>query len=206
MSTPEPPDGSGPPGPVPVPDAPSPPDVPGPDATDALPPGATWSAATSGVIAPPAAPAPPVPWTAPTPPPKRKLTWLWILIGVLLLIAALVVVAVVLFLRTLSGPIDATNEVLAQIKAGNYADARRLSCSADRELYDEAKYTRLFTDIVSDKGAVESYDVNFSNVDGNRAEVRYDIEFSRDGHERYEAVAVREQGDWRACLFARPRG
>ena len=216
MSTAEPPDGPGPPEPVPVPDSPPVTDAADlADATDAPPSGATeptaatgatWSAATSGVIAPPAVPAPPEPWTAPAPPPKRRLTWLWILIGVLVLIAALVVVAVVLFLRTINGPIDATSDVLAQIKAGHYAEARRLSCSADRDRFNDRQYARLLGDIVAERGAVTSYDVNYGKVDGDRAEVRYDIEFRRDGHERYGAVAVKEGGNWRPCLFTRPDG
>jgi hypothetical protein len=170
-----------------------------PDATGS---GATWSAATSGTAP---APAPPVTspdtWIAPAPPNKRKLTWLWILLGVLVLIAALVVVAVVLFVRTLAGPIDATNDVLAQVKVENYEKAYRLSCSEDRELYTLEQYTQVFVNTKDARGALESYDVNYSSVDGDTAEVRYDLEFADGTTDRFEAQAHKENGDWRVCLF-----
>lgn len=220
MSAAEPPDESGPPGPVPTPtpagapvaDTPPPADDPLPadatptDATPAAPAsGATWSAATSGTAPAPPPPAPtgtaPDTWIAPAREPKRKLTWLWVLLGVLGLIAALVVVAVVLFVRTLAGPIDATNAVLAQIKAENYAAAYRLSCSADRELYTLDQYEQVFLNTKDAEGAIESYDVNYSSVDGNEAEVRYDLEFSGGTQDRYESSARKENGTWRACLF-----
>ncbi len=219
MSTAEPPDDSGPslppvdapPGsaipPVGVPptdatptDATPPVDATPTDATPtAPPPGPTWSAATTGTVAP-TAPAPDT-WVPPAPPPKRKLTWLWILLGVLVLIAALVVVAVVLFIRTLAGPIDSTNAVLAQIKAENYAAAYRISCSADRELYTLEQYEQVFVNTTDAKGALVSYDVNYSSVSGSDADVRYDVEFARGSSDRLEAEAHKENGTWRTCLF-----
>lgn len=203
MSTAEPPDDSGPP--LPPVDAPPtdaiPPVDPAPtDATlAASAPGPTWSAATTGAVA--STVTAPDPWVPPAPPPKRKLTWLWILIGVLVLIATLVVVAVVLSVRTLAGPIDSTNAVLAQIKAENYAAAYRLSCAADRERYTLDQYEQVFLNTVDAEGALVSYDVNYSSVDGSDAEVRYDVEFAGGTTDRHEAEAHKVNGKWRTCLF-----
>ena len=213
MSTAEPPDIPEPSNPAPTPSGPPADALPPADAppsaeaqSDALPEataaGATWSAADSATAPAPAATVTePDTWIAPTPPPKRKLTWLWVLLGVLVLIATLVVVAVVLFVRTLAGPIDATNEVLAQIKVENYEEAYRLSCSADRELYTLEQYSQVFVNTKDARGAIESYDVNYSSVDGNTAEVRYDLEFADGTTDRFEAEAHKESGDWRVCLF-----
>jgi hypothetical protein len=166
--------------------------------------GATWSAATTGAVpaSPVATPVPATePWVAPAPPRKRKLTWLWILLGVLALIAVLVVTAVVLFIRTISGPIDATNDVLARIKAENYPAAYALACSEDRERFTVDQYGQAFKDTVTERGRITSYDVNYSSVDGSTAEVRYDIEFANGDELRLEAKALKENGSWRACLL-----
>jgi hypothetical protein len=195
-----------------------PPDTPEADAPSAdAPP--SWSAATSGA-APPVPPAPtvtaPDTWVAPAPPKKRKLAWLWVLLGVLVLIAALVVVGVVLFVRGLAGPMDATDQVLEQVKAAStastpdaasrhYETAYRLSCSEDRDRYTIEQYTQVFVNTKDARGAIKSYDVNYADVDGDTAEVRYDLEFADGTSDRYRAAAHKEHGDWRACLFpARP--
>jgi hypothetical protein len=64
------------------------------------------------------------------------------------------------------------------------------------------QYAQAFRDTVAQRGAVESYDVNFSSVDGNQAEVRYDIEFSGGDTLRLHAKAHKEDGAWRVCLFS----
>ena len=230
-----------PPAPEPPPAEPGPPPAAA-EPTDAVPEvtdtGATWSAATGtappvpphpdpapsapATAAWPAAGSPPPPgdtivpttdgWSAPPPPPKRRLTWLWVLLGVLGVIAALVVVAVVLFVRTLAGPIDATNKVLAQIKAGQAATVERdaarhyqrayaLSCSKDRDVYTEEQYRQVFEATKLARGPLTDYDVNYSSVHGDSADVRYDLDFGRAGQERYEAVARKERGTWRVCLL-----
>jgi hypothetical protein len=214
VSTAEPPDESGPPSPLAPPADALPVDTTPTDAisTDATPAdaapaaevGATWSAATSGVLPPPAPPIAPTAaetWSPPATTPKRKLTWLWILLGALVLIAALVVVAVVLFVRTLAGPIDATNDALAQIKAENYPAAYALACSKDRDQFTVDQYGQAFTDTVTERGAIKEYDVNYSSVDGSSAQVRYDIRFANGDTLRLEAEVHKEDGTWKACLL-----
>jgi hypothetical protein len=170
------------------------------------PPGSAapgWPAAPTGTSPPPppaAAPPQPPGWVAP-PAPKRRLTWLWILLGALLLVAALVVVAVIFFIRSISGPIDATNDLLAAVEARDYATAYELSCSDVRERYTQEQFTRALESAFAQNGALTDYDVNFSTVDGSEATVRYDVRFERGPAERYEARVVKESGDWRPCLF-----
>jgi hypothetical protein len=176
-----------------------------PAAAPAPPPSGTWPAPTPAGAPPPptpsTAPAAPEAWSAPAPKPKRKLTWLWVLLGALGLIAVLVVVAVVLFVRTLTGPIDATNKVLAQIKAEHYPAAYRLACSKDRDRYTEERYAQVFKDTVTERGRIKGYDVNYSSIHGSTAEVRYDIEFDGGRTLRLEAQAHKENGKWRTCLL-----
>lgn len=145
----------------------------------------------------------PVPTTAPPPRKRRRLTWLWILLGVFVLAAVGVAIAVTLFIRSVTGPIDATNEVLATIKAGDYPAAFRLSCSKERIDLNQEQYVRTFDTTVEEHGKITDYDVNYSSVHGNRAEVRYDIAFEDGKTLRLEAVAVKEGGEWRACLLAK---
>ena len=125
------------------------------------------------------------------------------LLGALVLIAALVVVAVVLFIRTLSGPIDATNDVLARIKAERYEAAYALACSKDRDQFTVDQYGQAFRDTVTERGAIEEYDVDYSSVDGSTAEVRYDITFANGDTLRLEAEVRKEDGTWKACLLQR---
>jgi hypothetical protein len=223
VSAAEPPDQSEPPT---EPEPPTPGAIPtdapaadAPPAADALPadalptdatrgdatPGATWSAATSGTVLPPQPVTPAVvdTWTPPPTKPKRKLTWLWVLLGALVLIATLVVVAVVLFIRTISGPIDATNDVLAQIKAQRYEAAYALACSKDRDQFTVDQYGQAFRDTVTERGAITEYDVDYSSVDGSTAEVRYDITFANGDTLRLETEVRKENGTWKACLLQR---
>lgn len=221
MSTAEPPDESRPPDPAPTPatppeatvdDPPAPPvvpTVPEPE-TPAPAPGDTWSALTAAAATTPPPPSDVIPavpeaWSAPAPKAKRKLTWLWVLMGVLGLIAALVVVAVVLWVRMLAGPIDATNKVLAQVKAEDYATAYRVGCSQNREDYTEAQYAQVFIDTTTQRGVITSYDANYSSVHGSNADVRYNIDFKGGSSLRLEARAVKEAGRWRACLLPKKR-
>ncbi len=186
-----------------------PPDEPArPGAADAS--ADTWSALTTGAVAPPPPsdllPGAPGAWIADPPKPKRKLTWLWVLLGVLGIITALVVVAVVLFVRTLTGPIDAANRALVQIKAHHYPAAYRLACSEDRRNYSEKQYEQAFIDATTQQGQIKSYDVNYASINGAKAEVRFNIEFVGSGTVRYEASAQKENGHWRVCLLAPDRG
>ena len=224
MSTAEPPDEPSPTDQVPAPPAPrdapvepavdvpagAPVDAPIEPTTEVPASTATWSALTTpGAVPPPAPdlmPAPSDAWSAPAPAPKRKLTWLWVLLGVLGLIAVLVVVAVVLFVRTLAGPIDATNQVLAPIKSENYPAAYRLACSENRTDYDESAYAQVFIDTTDQRGKITGYDVNYSSVHGSTADVRYDISFKGGSTLRLEARAVKENGKWRACLLPNKPG
>jgi hypothetical protein len=173
-----------------------PPASPAPDAA---------AAAGGGWGLPPLAPSTPDAgtWATAPAPAKRKLTWLWILLGTLGLIAVLVVVAVVLFVRSLTGPIDATNKALHEIKAKHYAVAYARSCAADRRKFSESEYEQIFADTVSERGAIKSYDVNYSNVHGSTATVRYDIDFTRSGSLRFEATARKESGKWKPCLLTK---
>jgi len=132
---------------------------------------------------------------------RRRLTWLWIALGVFAVAGVGVVIAVTLFIRTVSGPIDATNEVLAEIKAGDYPAAFRLSCSDERIRLNQEQYIRTFEATIEEHGAITAYNVNYSSVHGNRADVRFDIEFEDGESMRLEARAVKEGGRWRSCIL-----
>ncbi len=123
------------------------------------------------------------------------------LLGVLGLVAALVVVAVVLFVRSLAGPIDGTNKILAQIKDADYPAAYRLACSDNRTDYTEGEYAQVFIDTTERRGKITDYDVNYSSVHGSTASVRYNIDFKGGDSLRFDATTHKERGKWRACLL-----
>jgi hypothetical protein len=59
---------------------------------------------------------------------KRRLTWLWILIPVLVILVTSTVVVGVYAVRLAVEPIDATNEYLADLSAGRYGAASENLC------------------------------------------------------------------------------
>jgi hypothetical protein len=122
---------------------------------------------------------------------------------VLAVVAAAVVVGVILFIRSISGPIDATNELLRAVQARDYGTAYELSCSEVRERYTLEQFTRALESTFAQRGSLTDFDVNYSTVDGSEATVRFDVEFERGPDRRFEAEVLEEDGEWRPCLFGR---
>jgi hypothetical protein len=179
---PPPPEPSPPPPPPPVAaappsfGAPPPPNVPG-----GVPPNAGWEP-----------PAPPVK--------KRKLTWLWILIPVLLVFAASVVLIAVFAVRAIVGPIETTDNYFSALRDERYSEAYDLRCASFQAQIGEAQFALR----EQTNGPVRTFDINGFERHNNSATT--DGEVTRGGI-RYQ-VTVRlekEDGDWKICTIEAQR-
>ncbi len=188
--------------------APNPPPVPAPVPTPppvAAPP---WGTPPPTWGAPPGGPTPPGTaggWQPPSGPvPKRRrLTWLWILIPVLLVLVASTVVVGVFATRLAIEPVDASNEYLAKLKAGRFDAAYASLCAPAR--LGETDVAALERRRADDLGRITSYDITgieFPNSnDANdvidiittgtvvRGGFTYDI----------RVYLSRENDEWRVC-------
>ena len=184
-----------------------------PDEPDPSQPG--WAAPTpppsAGAPDPPAPPNPPAApqwsaqasppgWGAPPPPgpadrTRRRRRWPWVLGAVLGTIVVLAISGTVLFVQKVKPPIDAANEFLDEVEAGNLDAAIELLCSEDRENVDEDDlFLGAFASL--DDFEVNPFDVD---IDGDRATVAFDADGL--GDDRVIELPLRkENGDWRPCL------
>ncbi len=118
---------------------PSPPPPPPPPGVPAAPPafGAPPPPDLPGAVAPGGG------WQPPAPPvKKRRLTWLWILIPVLLVFATSVVLIAVFAVRAIVGPIEATDDYFSALRDERYATAYDLRCTSYQAQISEADFAR----------------------------------------------------------------
>jgi hypothetical protein len=157
---------------------------------------------------PPGAPIPPgggVPggggWTPGPVPRKRRLTWLWILIPVLLVFVASTVVVIVFVTKLVTAPIQTTNDYYADLRDGRYTAAYGELCSLRREevTLDD------FTSQQRSQPRVQSFD--FDNIDfsSNRSDVDVVVKgtVTRNGFDRDTHVGLwREDDHWKVCTIS----
>jgi hypothetical protein len=151
---------------------PPPPDVPG-----AVPPNAGWQP-----------PEPPVK--------KRKLTWLWILIPVLLVFATSVILIVVFAVRAIVGPIEATDNYFSALRDNRYSDAYDLRCAAFQAQISEGQFAQR----EQANGPVRSFDINGFDRHNNSATTNGEV--TRAGIRYQVTVGLeKEDGDWKVCTI-----
>jgi hypothetical protein len=172
------------PTPPPSPEAPDAPAAP----TEPAPP--RWSAQP-----------PPAGWGAPPPPgqpdrPRRRRRWPWVLGAVLGAIVILAISGAVLFVQKVKPPIDAANEFLDEIEAGNLDASIELLCTEDRENNIDEDDLFLGALATLDDFEANPFDVD---IDGDRATVAFDAD-GLDDDEVIELPLRKESGDWRPCL------
>jgi hypothetical protein len=183
---------------------------PTPPATPPTPPPTPPSAAPSPppAYAPPAfTPPPPPPGTPgggpvdpagweppPTPVKKRRLTWLWILIPVLLVCATSVIVIAVFAIRAIVGPIEATDDYFAALRDERYAAAYDLRCTSFQAQITEAD----FTTREQQNGPVRDFDID--SFDTNDDTATTEGEVTRSGIKYDVTVHLEKEGDdWKVC-------
>jgi hypothetical protein len=194
-----------PPAPQPEPPASPPPASPPPvpPTPAAAPPPAppAWGTPGAGWTPPPGATPPPATgggWTPGPPPRKRRLTWLWILIPVLLVFAASTVVVIVFAVRLVLGPVQTTNDYYADLRDRDYPSAYDRLCSAVRSEISETRFEQIQRSDVATKGSIEDYDFSSSHIENDDATTTGTVR--RAGQEYDARIELRkEDGDWRIC-------
>jgi len=205
-----------PPDPTPQP-TPQPPPVNAPPAAPTPAAQPAWGTpAPAWGAPPPGGPIPPAGGYGAGPPvKKRRLTWLWILIPTLLVLVASTVVVGVYVGELVLGPVDSTNDFLADVRAERYEEAYASLCAPARRVITEADFIAQQQESEQTRGPIVSYDINdfeinddsdaFDfDVDDDFADATIDATTSGTvvrGSSEYDLRATlrREAGDWRVC-------
>ena len=188
----------------------SPPQAPPPAPPSAPPPGqAPYWPGTPGWPQPPAAPgawpAPPggpqgsgpygsAPyWPAPPPPRKRKLTWLWVTLGVLAVIGVVVISSIVWFVSSVRGPVDEMNAFLGDVRDHDYTAAYDRLCSSEKASTTRYEFPAAIAPLADALGDFHVYSFDPS---GDRRRIDYTT--STNGRS-YTAQMVKEGSEWKVC-------
>ncbi|MGZ6968728.1 MAG: Rv0361 family membrane protein [Acidimicrobiia bacterium] len=210
--TPPPPSSAPPPATEPVPSSVPPPPSQAPTwgsapqwgapqpAWGAPPPGGPPPGMPPPGMPPPAGPgggwAPQGPVVAPK---KRRLTWLWFLIPILVVFLAAATVAIVFGVKLFTGPVDATNDYYAELKVGNYARAYTHLCSDLQVRYTVSEFDQLQRNDARTLGRIRAYKFDTSNFENGDVFVRGTVIRSPFNQHRIEVRLVREDSDWKVC-------
>lgn len=138
------------------------------------------------------------PIPAPPPAAKRKLTWLWILLGALALLVALAGVLIFVLVRAVVGPVNATNDFLADVKAQHFDAAYGALCKDVKQSTTAAQFATQQRGINRTAGPIRSYDINSSNVTNGRAVTKGTLERARKTFQ-LQVTLRKEDGDWKVC-------
>jgi hypothetical protein len=200
-----------PPAPEPGP-PPAPAPAPVPPAPQAAPPAApqwgtpppTWGTPPPGAPVPPQAAA--SGWQQPVgpAPKKRRLTWLWILIPVLIVLLGSTAVVGVYAARLAIEPIDASNEYLADLKAGRYDEAYRQLCTPARFAQTNVMFRDRQLALEDARGPITSYDISGIEFPDNNTSDVIDVITTgtvvRNGTTYDIRISLsREDGEWTVC-------
>jgi hypothetical protein len=136
------------------------------------------------------------------PPRKRRLTWLWFLIPVLVVFLASATVVAVFGVKLYEQPIDATNDYYAAIRGGRYSDAYNQLCSSRRFTITQSDFVAQQTR-ENDAKPLDSYDfigLDFPKSDDSSIDIITTGSVTRNGVDHDVRVGmVREDDDWRVC-------
>jgi hypothetical protein len=173
-----------------------------------------WASPTPPAPPPPPPPAQPTPSSFGTPPPtvpgvapvdsdwqppppavkKRRLTWLWILIPVLLVFVTSVVLIAVFAVRAIVGPIEATDDYFTALHDENYSEAYDLRCAAFKAQITEEDFTRR----EQVNGPVGDFDFNGFDRTNDSATTEGDV--TRSGVNYRVTIRLEKEGDdWKVC-------
>ncbi len=160
-------------------------------------PGWGWGAAGWGAPTGPSGA-----WT-PTPPRKRRLGWLAIVLGLLWAGAITAAVFLGLFFFRMFAPMNATSHVLEHLEDRRYQAAYDASCSAERATFTEREFEAAMRSLTRRHGAIDDTGVSSADLHGgSEATGRYWIRFEDSGRREYQTLVVKEDGDWRPCLLS----
>jgi hypothetical protein len=160
---------------------------------------AGWGAAPgTTATAYPGAPSYPGAWPPPLPPRKLRLTWLWVVLGILFGLGVVAVVAIVALVATLRPPVDAMNRFLADVEHGDYAAAYGRMCAAEQAATRPADFPAALAPF---KRELTDYTVYSFDPFGDERAVQYSITDFDGNDTTYRATMVREGGAWRVCDF-----
>jgi flagellar basal body-associated protein FliL len=186
-----------------------------PAATPPPPPTAPQATAPAWGTPPPAAPGPPAGtpgWSDPggPPPKKRRLTWLWLLIPLMLVFVAATVVVVVFGVKLFTEPVDATNDFYADLSAARYEEAYAQLCTPAQRAFSEAQFVQNQERTEQTQGRISRY--NFDNVEFSNTDDDFESDvidatvkgtITREGREFDVVVGLQhEDGEWRVCASA----
>ena len=129
------------------------------------------------------------------PPQKKRRIWPWLLLGIPLLFAVLIGGCSLLFFGAVRGPIDATNNYVANLDNGDFGAAYDSLCSADRAAIPRDVWV---ADAASGIGGdITGYSYTQVEISGD-ALVTGTIEI--DGVSQSSVFRLVEEGDeWRVC-------
>jgi len=115
--------------------------------------------------------------------------------------AALLVVE---FVEFLGEPVDATNEYLADLRAGRYEEAYGSLCTVTRLALSESDFVAQQQTDEQELGRITSYDITTSDVEGDGAATTRG-EVVRGGRTFDYRFDLREEQDrWRMCSWSGP--
>jgi hypothetical protein len=182
-----------------------------------------WASPTPPTPAapPPPPPAPPTPASFGTPPPptvpgappaasgweppapavkKRRLTWLWILIPVLLVFVTSVVLIAVFAIRAIVGPIETTDDYFTALRDQNYSKAYDLRCAAFKAQISEPDFAQR----EQANGSVSDFNINDFQRQNDTTTTEGDV--TRSGVSYHVTVRLeKEDGDWKVCEISATR-
>lgn len=144
---------------------------------------------------------PPAYGMPPQQPPKKTRTGLIIglAVGIPLFLIAVVVLIVVLFVNSVSGPADATNDFLAALKSNDMAALQAASCA---ELDSTGQLDTLkaqLKQLEPTRGTIESYNITSSSFENSTGTASGTITYSKGTTKDIEAGLVQEGGKWKVC-------
>ncbi|MBC7247906.1 MAG: zinc ribbon domain-containing protein [Actinobacteria bacterium] len=169
---------------------------------NALGPGETAEGAGNayGQVPPPAPPPSPYAPSYPPPPPKSS-SGVWkkvviVVVVLLLLLGAGAVVSGIFIFRAVKAPVDVTNRYIAAVNEGDAGKAwglihpqSRLKRDYDRRSFEE--------EVVKESvGVLKSWNAHEVSINGSRARVGVDLEFTDGSTMKLEFELRREGNDW----------
>jgi len=171
------------------------------------PPAPVWGAPPPPPSGPPAGTStwgPPAGPGGVQPPRKRRLTWVWFLIPVLIVFLASSTVVGVFGVKLYEQPIDATNRYYAAIRAGRYEDAYRQLCATRRFATTVSAFAAT-EQRANDARPITAYDfigLDFPKDANSEIDIITTGTVTRNGFDHDTRVGlVREDDEWRVCTI-----
>jgi hypothetical protein len=133
---------------------------------------------------------------------RRKLTWLWVLLGVFAFLAITAIVAIVAFVNAVQPPVDAMNRFLAAVDRGEYDVAYAALCRDEQAATARESFPAAIEPFQRE---LTEYTVYSFDPVGDERTVQYTVTDFGGDSETYRATMVHEGGEWRVCDFFEDR-